>query len=151
MNEKPPENDRPPRNKARLTFTVTLSLVIVLLLVALFSPVRDVVFKRFLTVAPSPTATLVSGDNLFYIQATPRGTITLDGRTLTHVPDPSSGLRPLQLARGKHTIVWQAQPFAPITCVVSIPSSITNECNYESLTQSPGGTNIRLITFNASL
>ncbi len=150
-NTQPPENDRPPRSKGRLTFIIALWLVIVLLLVAIFSPVRDVVINRFLVVAPTPTATLVSGDNLFYIQALPKGTISIDGQTLKSVPDPSSGQRPLQLSRGRHNIVWQAQPFAPISCVVSIPSTITNQCSDESITQSPSGSNVRLITFNASL
>lgn len=150
-NEQPPENVRPPRSKVRLTFIIALWLVIVLLLIAIFSPVRDVVINRFLTGVPTPTPTLVAGDNLFYIQATPKGTISIDGRTLTNVPDPNSGQRPLQLAYGKHNIVWQVAPFSPISCVVSIPSSITNQCSDESITQSPNGSNVRLITFNASL
>ncbi len=151
MNEESLENDRQPRSKARFIFAITLWLVIVLLVIGIFTPARNAVVNHFLTGVPSPTATLVSGDNLFYIQATPRGTITLDGRTLTYVPDPNAGQRPLQLARGKHIIVWQAHPFMPISCVVFIPSSMTNTCNNESHTQSPAGSNIRLITFNASL
>ncbi len=142
-----PEDDRPPHNKARFAFTIALFLVLVLLIIGIFTPVRTVVINRF--TAPTPTATLASGDNLFYIQATPKGTISIDGRTLTNVPDPNSGSAPLQLARGIHTITWQAQPFAPVSCAVSIPSS-TNKCSNESVTQSPSGANVRLITFNAS-
>ncbi|HLX41094.1 MAG TPA: hypothetical protein VKR42_11220, partial [Ktedonobacteraceae bacterium] len=91
-NEQPPEHDRPPRSKARLTFTITLWLIIVLLLVAIFTPVRDVVVNRFLTTAPSPTATLVPGDDLITISATPTGTIFIDGHAIkSSNPDGLSG------------------------------------------------------------
>ncbi len=129
LNEQSPAHDRPPRSKARLTFTIALFLVIVLLLIAIFSPVRNVMINHFLTAAPSPTATLVAGDNLITISATPTGTIFIDGHTIkSSNPGSLSGqfgpyytAKPIRLSRGQHKIVWQAPPFLPLTCIISVP------------------------------
>ncbi len=132
-NEQPPENDRPPRNKARLTFTIVLWLVIILLLIAIFSPVRNVVINRFLTTAPTPTPTIVPGGNQFYIQANPQGIVTIDGHRVSYLPDVNNNQPPLTLSSGEHKIVWQAPPFLPLTCIVSVPPILNEPCNYEFL------------------
>ncbi len=153
-NVQPPENDRPPRNKARLTFTIALFLVIVLLLVAIFSPVRDVVINHYLTAAPSPTATLVAGDDLINISAAPPGTVTVDGHIIsksTNPYDPYFTDKPIRLARGQHKIVWQAPPFLPLSCIISVPHLSSEACNYESAGGTPNAPATRLIAFNASL
>ncbi|HVB22348.1 MAG TPA: hypothetical protein VNG51_10415 [Ktedonobacteraceae bacterium] len=148
------QDDRPPRNKVRLAFTITLFLVIVLLLVAIFSPVRDIVVNRFLTTAPTPTATLVAGDDLIDIQATPTGTITIDGHVIKKSTNPYSlnfTDKPIRLPRGQHKIVWQAPPFLPLTCIISVPPLSTEPCNYESTGNSTTAPGERLITFNATM
>lgn len=156
INGKSPENDRPPRSKARLTFTIALFLVIVLLLIAIFSPVRNVVINHFLTAAPTPTTTLVAGDDLIDLQATPTGTISIDGHAIKSTnPYGLSGLyytaKPIRLSRGQHKIVWQAPPFLPLTCIISVPPSASEPCNYESLGNDPNAPGERQITFSASL
>ncbi|MHB8596463.1 MAG: hypothetical protein ACYDER_06590 [Ktedonobacteraceae bacterium] len=156
INEQSPENDRLPRNKARLTFSIALFLVIVLLLIAIFSPVRDVVINHFLTAAPSPTATLVAGDDLIDLQATPTGTITIDGHSIKSTnPNGQDGLyytaKPIRLARGQHKIVWHAPPFLPLTCIISVPPLTNEPCNYESAANDSNAPGSRLIAFNATL
>ncbi len=150
-NEQPPENDRPPRNRARLAFTAALWLVIVLLLIAIFSPVRDIMINRFLTTAPTPTPTIVAGGNQFYIQAYPQGTITIDGQAATQLPNEFNGDAPLTLSRGQHKIVWQDPPFLPLTCIVSVPPVIGEPCNYESTGNYANDSSTRVISFAASI
>ena len=151
-NESLPEHDRPPRNRAQLVFTITLFLVIVLLLVAIFSPLRDVVVNRFLTAAPTPTATLVAGDDLIDLQATPAGTITIDGHAISACSDkcePYLTDKPIRLSRGQHKIVWQAPPFLPLTCIISVPPVSTEPCNEESTGNDPNAPGEREIAFSA--
>ena len=151
QNEQPPEHDRPPRSKARLIFTIVLWLVIILLLVAIFSPVRDVVINRFLTTVPTPTPTIVAGGNQFYINAYPQGNVTIDGHEVTQFPDPNNGEPPLTLSRGQHKIVWQAPPFQALTCIVDVPPSIGEPCNYESTGNYANDSSARVISFGASI
>jgi len=154
--EQPPEHDEPPRSKARLAFTITLFLVIVLLLVAIFSPLREVAINHFLTAAPTPTATLVTGDDLIAITATPTGTIAIDGHAIKSTnPDGLSGLyytaKPIRLSRGQHKIVWQAPPFLPLTCIISVPPLSSEPCTYESTGNDPNAPGEREIAFSATM
>jgi hypothetical protein len=145
------QDDRPPRNRLRLGFTITIWLVLIAVVVAIFSPLRDVALNHIFPPSITSTATVTAGENQFYIQASPQGIITIDGRPVTQLPAVGTGT-PIQLSRGQHKIVWQAEPFAPISCIVSVPSSITNDqCNYESNFPLSSGTNIRLISFFATL
>ncbi len=121
FNEQLPENNKPPRSRAKLTFTIILWLVILILLVVIVSPIRDVVINRLLTTAPTPTPTIVSGGGSFYIEADPRGTITIDERGVTKLPGVYTGENPIILSRGQHKIVWQAPPFLPLSCIVYVP------------------------------
>ena len=111
----PPENERPPRNKGRLTFTIALFLVLVLVLLAIFTPVRDAVINRLTVVpSPTPTATLAPGDNIIDIHASPPGTVTVDGHAITLTTRqgyPYSEAKAIHLLRGMHRIIWQAPPF----------------------------------------
>src|SRR5579863_9491821 len=133
-------DDRPPRNKLRLSFTIAIWVVLIAVVIAIFSPLRDVALNHIFPPSITPTATVTAGDNQFYIQASPLGAITIDGRAVTQLPAVGSGT-PIQLSRGQHKIVWQADPFAPLSCIVSVPSSITNDqCNYESTIPGSGGT-----------
>jgi hypothetical protein len=145
------QDDRPPRTKVRLTFTIALWLVIILLLIAIFSPVRDVVINRFLTSAPTPTPTIVAGGNQFYIQANPQGIVTIDGHTVTNLPDPNNNQPPLTLSRGEHKIEWQSPPFLPLTCIVSVPPILNEPCNYESIGNYSNDSSARVISFTASI
>ena len=149
-NEHQPQDDEPPRNRLRLGFTITIWLVLILVVVAIFSPLRDVALNHIFPPSITPTATVTAGDNLFYIQAAPLGTITIDGKPVSQLPAVGTGA-PIQLSRGQHKIVWQAPPFQPLTCIVSVPPLASEPCNYESLGNSSTAPGLRLITFNATL
>lgn len=145
------QDDRPPRNKVRLAFTISLWLALSLVIVAIFSPLRDVVINRFLTVAPTPTPTIVAGGNQFYIQANPQGIVTIDGHVVTKLPNENDNQVPITLSRGQHKIVWQAPPFQPLTCIVSVPPLIGEPCNYESTGNYFSDSSARVISFAASM
>ncbi len=156
INDQPPEHDRPPRSKARLAFTIILLLVLVVLIIGIFTPVHDVVINHFLATAPTPTATLIAGDDLINISATPTGTVSIDGHTIkSSNPDGSAGLyytaKPIRLSRGQHKIVWQAPPFQPLTCIISVPPLSNEPCNYESTSSDPNAPGERDISFSATL
>lgn len=151
-NEYPLEDARPPRNKARLTFTIILWLVIILLLVAIFSPVRTAVINHFTVKAPTPT--VADGGNLIAIQAYPLGTVTIDGHAISKTAilnAPHSKGLPVTLSRGKHKIVWQAAPFLPLSCIISVPPQSNDQCIYESSGFYVNAPSSRLITFNATM
>ena len=150
-NEHSLQDDRPPRNKVRLAFTISLWLALILVIAAIFSPLRDMALNRIFPPSITPTTAITAGDNLFYIQASPTGTVTIDGRPVTHLPAVGTG-SPIRLSRGEHKIAWQANPFPQLSCIVKVPSSIVNEqCNFESSIQLNNGTNARLISFVGSL
>lgn len=150
-NEHSLQDHRPPRNNVRLAFTISLWLALLLIVVAIFSPLRDVALNRIFPSSFTPTATVTAGDNLFYIQASPMGIVSIDGRPVSQLPAVGTG-SPICLSRGEHKIAWQANPFPQLSCIVNVPALIVNEqCNYESAIQLNNGTNARLISFVGSL
>jgi hypothetical protein len=138
----------------RLQLIVTAGIVVLALLVILGStaPVRELVSGAFIRPAPTPTPTLAPGVDLFYVQGNPPwGQLSIDGKTLAHLPrislDP-----PLRLARGRHVLVWKADPFLSLRCRVSVPPSyITDTCGYHQAVQLDSGLSAYIITFSVSL
>ena len=107
----------PPRRRRPLALITAIVLIVVIvgggLLVAraaggAFGP------------SPTPTATLIPGENLFYITTSPAwGKVSIDGHAVAHLP--AIGGTPLTLATGGHTIKWDAPPFPPQQCIVYVP------------------------------
>jgi hypothetical protein len=130
---------------------VTLALVVVL---GSFASVRDRLALLVFGPTPTPTATLEPGATLFYIvPGPPWAVISLDGHTLARLPtvgvDP-----PLRLGRGRHQIIWRADPFQPVRCVISVPIAGTDTCPYDRIfVNTPGqrGGDYWAITFYPSL
>ena len=78
--------------------------------------------------APTPTATLLPGENLFYITTNPTwGTVSVDGHTVKSLP--RLGSTPLTLSAGGHTIAWNAPPLTPQKCVIFVPPQQTSGGN----------------------
>jgi hypothetical protein len=76
---------------------------------------------------PKPTATLPPGtDRFYFIASIPDIQLSLDGH-LVSLPrigtDP-----PLVLARGPHRLAWQAAPFLPQSCLLSVPFGLNDTC-----------------------
>jgi len=79
--------------------------------------------------SPTPTPTLIPGENLYYITTNPRwGTITIDGRQVSHLP--AIGSTPLQLSPGEHEVVWNVAPFISQKCFVSVPPQENTGSSY---------------------
>ncbi len=144
----------PHRSKRRLLFVLSLWILLLVVIIGVVTPVRDIVLTHFFPPTSTPGTPIPPGDDLFYIQDSPRGAISIDGHRITHLPDMNKQPHPdapLRLSRGKHQIVWDSPPFKPLVCAVSVPSLLSNElCNYESVIASPTGQNIHLISFTAT-
>lgn len=89
---------------------------------------------------PSPTATapLALGASIFFVaHRVPWGVLTIDG-TRNDIADidiaesqpnePPTGSPDFILARGSHQVVYNAPPFAPLRCVVTVPAAAHDTC-----------------------
>lgn len=156
----PDEDDSeipPPRKHPRRAYMI--GAIILVLLVVGGGLAALGTFGNPLAAAPSPTPTIVPGDNLFYFQEALPGTITVDGHPVAQILDYLMGpplnpklFTPFQLSRGVHHIVWQAAPFNPLSCTVFVPSLATTQlCPYQSSISLVSGINAWLITFIPTL
>ena len=105
-----------PRYRWGLTLITTLIVCILLTVLVVTTPTRNLIVGAFV----HPTPTLVPGVDLFYIQGVPPwAQLAVDGSP-THLPsipqDP-----PLRLSPGKHTLAWRAEPFLKQACTLSVP------------------------------
>jgi hypothetical protein len=144
-----PPISSPSRKRRFLLFS--LLVLVLLIIIGILSPLRSIVSSRFVNANVTPTPTLLAGDNLFFIQSTPPGAISIDGHSLAHIPQYPNLDSPLHVSRGVHHITWQAAPFNPLTCTIYVPSLIHSQpCPYESAVTLDNGINARLITFTPS-
>jgi len=119
------------RKHRGLVTVATTGLVVLALLLILFSiaPIR-----QLFTPAVQQTT--------FYYRLDanpPWGHLSVDGRAVRMT---SAEVYPLfSLTRGKHTLLWRADPFAPKQCVVMVPvgSGIDN-CKHPQVPPDSGGT-----------
>lgn len=110
----------PPERRRRGPLAILAVIVLIIVLVGGGLAIARAVGGGALGAAPTPTATLLPGENLFYVTSDPSwGTISVDGHTLAH--PPKIGSQPLTLAPGAHTIVWNAAPLAPQKCLIFVP------------------------------
>jgi hypothetical protein len=132
--------------------TVMISVVVTLLVILGSSAaVRNTIRRGIFGPTPIPTATLFPGADLFYIQGSASwGSVSIDGHTFSRLPtigvDP-----PLQLTRGRHELVWHADPFLSQHCFVSVPPTSTDTCLYNSPVQVNSNLIARVIRFSPSL
>src|SRR6266571_1045960 len=105
----------------RLPVTVVTAGMIalaILLILGTATPVRELIGTLFARHTPTAIPTLFPGEDLFYIQAEPSwGHLMLDGHAVGHLP--MIGIQaPLRLSRGKHTLIWRAEPFSVQQCIL---------------------------------
>ncbi len=75
---------------------------------------------------PTSTAALANGSGTFLAKNTvPWGNLQVDGKPLSLL-DPQTGY--FVLPRGRHTLLYRADPFPPLRCVVSVPAAPTDSC-----------------------
>jgi hypothetical protein len=132
-------------------FTAGVMILALLLIIGTYLPARDIVTLGFASLIPTPVPPLATGTNMFYIQRTLNwSTVYLDGHELSRLPIISSD-PPLQLARGSHQLVWQAEPFEPVTCTLSVPAASTDTCLTNDIARAPDGIYVKVITFLPTL
>ncbi|HEV2235035.1 MAG TPA: hypothetical protein VGR57_00100 [Ktedonobacterales bacterium] len=128
---------RPPRERALRLGATLAALALVVALVLAGTPESRAGLRRLAaSLGPPPTATLMSGENVFSFAPNPPGTdVLVDGRVLT-VPPPPGSVHPLVLARGRHQLAWRSRlfPFAPIRCTLTVPAATRDTCEFVSLT-----------------
>jgi len=133
-------------------------LFVALIIIALVSPIHNILPGYPFGPVTQLTATVVPGDNLFYIQETLPGTVTIDGQRITNImnsevqpPIDANQYHPIRLSAGTHHVVWQTPPFMPITCLIFVPSLASSQpCPYESPVSLLSGLNAWLISFTPS-
>lgn len=99
----------------------------------------------------TPTASSGPDIHLFYVNAEPPwGSLSIDGKRQARLPDMKAS-HPVQLAPGSHRLVWQAAPFSPQSCVVSVPSSFADTCTEAESVHMPDGQAAWIIDFTDSM
>ncbi len=153
--EKPSHSPMLPRfslHQRRLQLMVTISLVVLALLIILGSsaPVRQLAVSIF-THSTTPTPTLAPGENLFYVLGNPPwGQHSLDGHVQSRLPTIGRD-SPFRLSRGRHQLVWKADPFPTQSCTVSVPFSYSDTCVHRETATFGGDRFAWVISFSVSL
>jgi hypothetical protein len=153
---KPPRPARragflPGRRRLALLLLNGLLILVFLLIMAGTAPVRQLIDQTIRSLVPTPTATLTPGVDLFYVRANPPwGHLLIDGHLVSL---PAIGVNPpLRLARGKHVLVWQAAPFTPQRCTLTVPGRpLVDTCVYNEALQLGARLSAWVITFSVSL
>jgi len=137
--------------------SVVLTVLLFVLVIGTFlggSPeVRGLLARTLLR--PQPTATASSDSLSLYVQGNPSwGHFIVDGRPIAHLPALGRD-RPLVLAQGQHTIIWQVAPFNPQTCILTVlnATTLSGPCLFSSRMSAHfvPGVNAMVLSFFASL
>jgi hypothetical protein len=137
--------------------SVVLTVLLFVLVIGTFlggSPeVRGLLARTLLR--PQPTATASSDSLSLYVQGNPSwGHFIVDGRPIAHLPALRRD-RPLVLAQGQHTIIWQVAPFNPQTCILTVlnATTLSGPCLFSSRMSAHfvPGVNAMVLSFFASL
>ena len=124
----------PPERRRRGPLAILAVIVLIIVLVGGGLAIARAVGGSAIGAAPTPTATLLPGENLFYVTTDPSwGTVSVDGRTLAN--PPKLGSEPLTLAAGAHTIVWNAAPLPPQKCLIFVPQQQSSGGNCSTTDQ----------------
>ncbi len=118
----------PRQRKVQLAGTTAVVVLAIVIILGSTAPVRELVGGALSSLTPPA----LHGTHLFYIQAGPSwGHLSLDGRAVSPLPIPGVD-HPLRLARGRHTLVWRAYPFATQRCTLTVPANPhADTCQYE--------------------
>lgn len=102
-----------------------LLLVTIIGTIATVNPGMPAALGELLHGTPPPTATIgLGGDIAYYENGAPWGKLTVDGRTVPIDAAP----KPDFLDRGKHTLIYRADPFPALRCTISTPAAALDTC-----------------------
>ena len=126
--------------------------LIALIVLAGSATTRNALITGIVGRQPTPTPTLFPGTDLFYIQGSPPwGHASLDGHALSRLPVIGKD-QPLRLTRGNHIVRWNADPFQPQRCLITIPALVgTDTCVSHQVAQLKPNVFASIITFSESL
>ena len=140
------------QRRQQLIITGGVVVLAVLLILGSTASVRDLVSGIFIRPTPTPLPMIAPGSDLFYVQGNPAwGHLFIDGRMVAHLPRISID-QPLRFSRGRHVLLWRAEPFLSLSCRVSVPARYaTDTCSYRKTVQLNAGLSAWIITFSVSL
>ena len=152
----PPRTPRFTLQQRRIQLLVTVSVVILLLLVLLdsYTPVRDRLAQTFIPPTPVSTVRVGSGVTLFYFDANPTWVqLFIDGKRISHLPSFGNAKEaPIRLMHGRHVLLWVAAPFMSQQCTVSVPfNDLTDTCHFDQVTHYSNDNSALLFQLSVSL
>lgn len=105
-----------------------LVIVLLLTLAVSLAPTRDAMHAAIFGPTATATEPLRLGQDNLYISLSPDwGTVSLDGKTLSHLPVEGVE-QPLRLTRGSHLLHWVYEPVIDYSCRLSVPSVESDTC-----------------------
>jgi hypothetical protein len=126
------------QRRRRLLGSVAIGLLLMAATVSAIPGVRSRVGQVFARPSPTPASVFVPpplpNSNLFYLLPNPPGVdVSLDGRALASFPIPGAP-HPLRLTPGRHVLAWTSKilPFAPRSCVLTVPDANGDTCPFVS-------------------
>jgi hypothetical protein len=141
----------PRQRQIQLFVTASLVVLVLFVIIGNIVSIPGFVTRILFGPTPAPTATIVPGADLFYVQGDPTwGRLFIDGRPMAHLPRIGIDA-PLRLARGQHVLSWHAEPFNMQTCRVSVPPVSSDTCAFGGSIQSNTATFAWVVYFSASL
>lgn len=144
----------PRARRLRLAATVGVVLLALAILLGSSPALRAGLGIPLIPVATAtPTTPLLPGMDLFYFaRDVPWASVTVDGHQLQSGFISESGA-PLRLARGRHILTWEAQPFMPQRCVLWVPTRFDDTCrlDYHASGSASGGVPPLVIRLGESL
>jgi hypothetical protein len=143
----------PRQRNVYLAATLGIVMLVVIIVVASSPTTRDALGTGIFGRAPTPTATLTPGLDLFYIEGVPSWSqVSIDGHRLIHIPLPGVGQSPVQLPHGHHMVAWHADPFQTQSCIISVPPVFaTDTCHVNQVVRLHPGLSAWIISFDVSL
>jgi hypothetical protein len=110
---------------------IIVTCVLVVTLVALtltIAPTREALLGVVLGPTPTATMPVPAGEDNLYVSISPHwGAVTLDGKPLAHLPVEGID-QPFHLARGVHVIRWRFPPIIDISCRLTVPTKLGDNC-----------------------
>jgi hypothetical protein len=152
LRQSPSPRFSPRRPRLQLIMTAGIVVLAIILILGSTAPVRELISKTLVGPTPTPLPTLGPGADLFYVEANPQwGQLSIDGHVLSHLPD--IGLEPpLRLSRGKHTLVWRAEPFPVQRCTLTVPANYnTDTCRFSRTIVVDAAPLASIVMFSVSL
>ncbi|HEX8032466.1 MAG TPA: hypothetical protein VF510_01390, partial [Ktedonobacterales bacterium] len=110
---------------AVLVGVLVLVLVTISGMIVTVNPRVPAALGEILHGAPTPTATIgPSGNIAYYENGAPWGKLTVDSRPIPIDRTP----KPDFLTRGRHTLIYRADPFPALRCTISTPAAASDTC-----------------------